>query len=373
MDPTDSYGDTDEDAYVGGFMYDFDKYGFFDLKFTRRDRRNTWVMLLTPGDIEENSEDWNLKYVLERDLGIHKNKLTLGYDFRHSKYMQHTSFAVKPYKVDNRGYYGLNEFTFNDRFVFRGGYRYHEYKANREGRTWKDWPLDAWSTGAVYLHKYGSFFLNYATSFRYPDVDELGFATDDIRYQEGKHFDAGVRFLWKRNLEFTLTYFWVRIEDEIWFDAMNYINTNYDDPTLRRGVELYFKAYPVKEVMFWVNYTYCKAEFENIDFKVPAVPEHKFSMGATWDLYRWWKLAVTYNFVGERPQGGDLLLASTYDYMPSYQLWDFKTTFNVEKYNLKIYFACTNILDRKYYTLEYYDNVYPGAGRWGTGGVEWSF
>ena len=379
VDPTDSRGETLEKVYSAGIDGYFGRLGDFSAKFTYNKRENVWVMLNTPGNIDEESRVLNLKHKWDKAIGCHLNELTLGVDYRNTDYYQKTSFSTKPYEVDHAGYYFLEKITLFDKWIIQGGYRYHDYENNiTTSDTKTKWRSKDYTIGLVRLFDMdkiftGSIFVNYATSFRVPDVDELGFATSDIRPQEGEHWDAGIKFIFNNRAEINLTYFHIHIEDEIWFDASSYINTNYDFPTKRKGMEVAFRFYPINALKIWGNYTYIDASFEGVDYEVPTVPENKFSAGANWDIINWLALGVTYNYVGSRPQGGDPIIGSWYKDMPSYEVLDTKLTVNLKKYHLKGFVAVNNILDEKYYTLSYYDNVYPSPERNYRVGLEYGF
>lgn len=381
-DPTDSQGETWEETYGVGLDGYFGAFGDFSARFTYGDRENNWLMLLTPGEIHERSRNLNLKHKWDIKVGRHLSELTVGFDYRDTDYYQETSFATKPMEVDHKGYYFLEKLTLFDKWIFQGGIRHHDYENNiTTSGTKTSWTLNDYTAGLVYLFDFfdfgtaleGSLFANFATSFRIPDIDELGFATSDIRPQDGKHWDAGVKLLFGNRAEINVTYFYIRIEDEIWFDALNYINTNYEYPTKRKGVETAFRFYPIDSLKLWGNCTYMDASFEGADYKVPMVPEHKFSAGMNWDIFKWFELGITYVYVGSRPQGGDPIAGSMYEDMPSYEVVDMKLTFNLEKYHLKTFVKVNNIFDESYYTSSYYDNVYPSPERNYRVGLEWNF
>lgn len=378
-DPTDSHGETLEEVYSLGIDGYFGDFGDFTAKFTFGERENTWIMLLTPGDIHERSQDVNLKHKWYMELGPHLSELTMGFDYRNTDYHQVTSFSTKPLEVHHAGYYFLERLTLFDRWIFQGGARYYDYEntITTSGRE-TTWRSTVYTLGLVRLFHAGatlsgSLFANYATSFRMPDIDELGFATKDIRPQDGEDWDLGVKLLFGERIEINLTCFYIRIEDEIWFDAMNYVNTNYEYPTKRKGVEASFRFYPLDSLTFWGNYTYMNASFEGIDYEVPTVPKHKFVAGMNWEMIDWLELGIMYNYVGSRPQGGEPKVGESFEYMPSYDVWDAKFACSFDKYGINAFFAVNNIFDEQYYTLSFYDNVYPSPGRNYRIGAEWSF
>ena len=378
-DPTDSHGNTTERVISSEIEYDAEEYGVLSGTINYNDRSNTWVMLLTPGEIDETTWFGTIKHNWQTDIGNHKNQLIYGVDLQHTEYSQGTSFAKKPYDLNHVGYFALNRFDFQNSWTFQSGYRHHRY-ANRNRSTGSDtrWIANVYTFGIVRAFHFsstmeGSLFFNYATSFRLPDVDELGFATDDIRPQQGRHWDIGCKLLINRKIELNLTGFDMYMEDEIWFDASRYINTNYAYPTRRKGIETKLGIYLTTSVKCWTNYTYMKAEFQGIDYDVPTVPRHKISAGLNWQIRDWVELGTSYLYVGRRPQGGNPIVGNQYPDMPSYDVWNAKITFLYCPLHLKYFISVNNILNQAYYTSSYYNNVYPSPGRTLLTGITWEY
>lgn len=369
-DQTGSSGETRSDTITAGMDADFGQWGHLSAVITHYGRENRWTLLKTPGEIDECSQELNLKHKWAMPFDSHLNELKVGFDYRVTDYQQVTSFAKKPYQQDSYGLYLFNKLTLSEKWILQTGYRYHSYdtKTDNTGEK-KSFDSADGTAGVIYLFLLrnnitGSIFANYAESFRIPDVDEFGFSTADIQPQSGIHWDAGIKLLFKDRAELSLTGFDIRIEDEIWFDAMNYINTNYDRSTIRQGVEVSFRIFPQPQFRLWGQYSYTKATFEGRNHdKLPTVPDHKLSAGFTWTFQSWLEWAVSYNYVGDRPQGGDPLTGSNYAPMPSYQTSSTKLTANITPYHLKLYVAVNNLFDESYYTLAYYNNVYPAPGR----------
>jgi iron complex outermembrane receptor protein len=388
-DPTDSYGETWEESYSAGVEAYFGDLGDFSATYNYRERENYWVLTLTPGRIDERTQEVNVKHRWDYTLGAYSNELTLGVDYIHTDYDQNTSFAVKPYEVNHGGGYFLDKFTLFERWTLQGGYRYHDYEntiTTTDEKT--DWKEDVYTVGSTYLFDVGhqasgSLFVNYATSFRIPNVDELGFSTGDLQPQTGRHWDVGVKCRLGKAAEMAVTWFYIRIEDEIWFDAFNYINTNYEEPTKRKGVETLLRLYPVEGIRLWGSFTYTDAYFEGADYDVPTVPKHKFVAGANWKIRPWLDLGATYNYVGSRPQGGNPLEdyytsgspsgGSAFESMPSYEVVDVKLTARFQKYGLKMSLSVRNLFDESYYTNSYYDNVYPSPERNYSVSLQWQY
>lgn len=388
-DTTDSNGETWQESYSVGLEAFAGRFGELSAALTYKERENAWVQTLTPGSIRSRTREANLKVRRDIDIGASENELTLGLDRRDIAYDQQTSFASKPYDVQHLGVYVFDKLSLGDCWVLQAGARHHDYEnvltTTGEKTTWTK---DVVTFGAVRLFEigdriHGSLFANHATSFRVPNVDELGFATDDIRPQTGDHWDAGTKLLFSKRAELDLTWFYIRMKDEIWFDAFNYINTNYDQATTREGLEAAARCYPEDALKLWASYTYTKARFEDTDYAVPTVPKHKVSAGASWNATPWLQFDLSYQFVGSRPQGGNPLEdyrktgapsgGASYAPMPSYQTVDAKVTVRLKRTGVKGFFAVNNLFDEQYYTNNYYDNVYPAPGRTWRVGVTWAF
>jgi outer membrane receptor protein involved in Fe transport len=207
---------------------------------------------------------------------------------------------------------------------------------------------------------------------RIPDVDELGFATDLIKPQSGTHWDTGVKLAWRNLIDLSLTGFLIRIEDEIWFDALNYINTNYDRKTRRKGLEAELKVWPSDRFRFWVLYTFVDATFEGTDYKVPTVPRHKLSTES--DGYSLTAgMVLVCNHVGERPQGRRPMAGTHYEPMPAYRTVDVKLSYRIPSLGLQCFASVSNAFDEQYYSLAYYDSVYPAPGRTFLAGAEFTY
>lgn len=376
-DFTRSHGNTYEMVAGAGLDLDLDRLGMISALVTYNDRENTWVMLLTPGEIHESTWVGNLKHTLEHSIAGQQNQIIWGVDLRHTDYSQGTSFAAKPYDLNHIGVYSLDRLTLRQMWILQAGYRHHRYdNRNRVSGGTTHWRADVITAGVVRLLTFGtnwagSLFANYSTSFRLPDIDELGFATDNIRPQTGRHFDVGSKLRWKERVELNLTWFDIRIEDEIWFDASRYVNTNYIHPTRRMGIEAALRLFPFKSMELWTNYTYTKATFEGIDYNIPTVPEHKLSSGIHWQASEWLELGLTYDYVGSRPQGGNPIVGSKFEDMPAYAVWSTRWAWTSRRYPLTTYIGINNLLDTSYYSLSYYDNVYPSPTRSFIVGIVW--
>jgi len=368
MDETGSHGNTEENSKYLGLECDLSDYGVFTARFTSRRRDNDWMLVNTPGLIEELSRDLTLKHQWNHAFSRVANGLTLGADIHTADYFQNASFAIKRFDVDQMGVYLLDRITLFDRWTLQGGARYYDYEnANKESGATAGW--DGWvyhsglvcqMAGGAWID--GTLFASYATSFRIPDIDEWGFSTDTLTPQQGKHIDVGTKLKFVDKIQVDVTGFYIRIQDELFFDALNYTNANYDRPTKRTGVEVAVRWYPDPRLRLWASYTYTRARFEDIDLDVAMVPENKASAGINADLFAGLIAGISYNYVGTRPQGGTPTVNSTYARMPAYQVVNLKLGAKIPRLPLSAAFTINNLFDEKYYTSAYYDSVYPAPG-----------
>ncbi|HDM75095.1 MAG TPA: TonB-dependent receptor [Deltaproteobacteria bacterium] len=239
----------------------------------------------------------------------------------------------------------------------------------------KDWENEAFDIGLTWMPTdYLSMFVDYAKSYRIPNVDELTYADEDLRPQKGYHLDAGIKFRFRDLFEISATYFMIRIEDEIYYGedpkVGGYFNRNYDDDTLRRGVELSAKIYPTSGLTFWGNYSYTDAKFEGTDNKIPLVPESKGSVGMEWQIIRPLTLSVVGTFVGSMYDGNDQT-NDQYRKLRSYSVVDMKLMYRYK--NAEIFTGLNNVFNEIYSTAAYSEYAYPMPERNGYIGMKLEF
>jgi len=205
-------------------------------------------------------------------------------------------------------------------------------------------------------------------------VDELAEADDDLHPQKGFHLDVGARQRISDFGEISVTLFHIKIKDEIYYGedpvTLTSINRNYDEKTVRKGLEADIKIYPFDFLYLWGNYSYTEAKFENRETTVPLVPEHKAAVGLEWRLMDAFSLSFTGSFVGSRYDGNDAN-NDLYDKLESYKILDVKLTYEYKW--LKVFFGANNVFDELYSTTAYSETYYPMPERNFYGGMEWRF
>jgi len=322
--------------------------------YTYQDERHLTTWGLTP------------RYILEKTLGNHFNKLTLGLDFYRSTSVVDSDSAFFGFPSSNRseirkrstGLYLLDEFYILDNLIISPGYR-HEWVTydifQRTPRA-KDETIDrepAYSLSLDYLFgKRSSAFLSAKRSFRFPVSDELILVFPDFKVnpeinpQTGYHYEAGVRHSFIQQVEANLTLFWVDLHDEIFFNPTTFTNENYPK-TQRQGLEVGVKARPLEWVSLWGNYAYIRPRLRGGNFSgsdIPGVPRHKGAVGMDLSIWKGFQLSSRANFVGSRYLISDF--ANRVDKLDGYYTVDAKFSYLWK--GVHAFIGVNNLFNRKY-------------------------
>jgi iron complex outermembrane receptor protein len=322
--------------------------------YTYQDERHLTTWGLTP------------KYILEKTLGNHFNKLTLGLDFYRSTSVVDSDSVFFGFPSSNRseirkrstGLYIMDEFYILDNLIFSPGYR-HEWVTydifQRTPRA-KDETIDrepAYSLSLDYLFgKRSSAFLSAKRSFRFPVSDELILVFPDFKVnpvinpQTGYHYEAGVRHSFIEQVEANLTLFWVDLHDEIFFNPTTFTNENYPK-TQRQGLEVGVKARPLEWVSLWGNYGYIRPRLRGGNFSgsdIPGVPRHKGAVGMDLSIWKGFQLSSRANFVGSRYLISDF--ANRVDKLDGYYTVDAKFSYLWK--DIHAFVGVNNLFNRKY-------------------------
>ncbi|MBU2549399.1 MAG: TonB-dependent receptor [Proteobacteria bacterium] len=397
----DDEGETEERRWLGGLDLDMGAWGELSLKAGYRRRDNTYLMgysSLLPKEnqlslIEERSDSWSLDYVKTYRLAGREHRFQFGYDFREAQYVRTERAANQRENglVENEGFFLTNKWRLTDRLDLSAGFRsgafdgvfrsdarktfgvYQRWvNGNRRLRAWRH---SAWDLGLTWTpFPDTTLFASYATSFRSPNVDEFALADDDLRPQTGAHIELGARKRIGGRAELSASLFQTRITDEIYYGedprTGQVVNRNYEEATMRQGVETDFKWYPADSLYVWGNLTWLEARFEKKRTRVPLVPRYKTSLGLEWRFSESWLLALTGSWIGSRYDGNDPD-NNLYDKLPGYKVFDCKLTW--ERGRLKAFLGINNLFDEWYSTAGYSETYYPMPARNLYAGLSWSF
>ena len=352
--------------------------------FEFKDRRNLTTLGFTP------------KYIFEKTLGSHTNKLIGGLDYylsdsnvdSESVFFGITFFDGLEITKRSVGLYLFDEFSIFDNLILSLGGRHEwvKYKFLQESTMSKDRVSDrepAWSVGLDYLfYKRSSVFLGVKRSFRFPVSDELiqffptFQANPSIRSQIGYHYETGVRHSFNEQVEVNLTLFRVDLRNEIFYNPITFSNENYPK-TRRQGVELGMKVRPIPGLSVWGNYTYIKPLLRVDSFSgndIPGVPRGKGALGMDIDLGRGFLLNTRANFVDSRYFISDW--NNRVDKLDGYYTLDAKFSYSWK--GLKAFLGANNLFNKKYAEYGVVNAAgaqfyYPSPERNFLGGITYTF
>ena len=389
------YGNTADNRLKGMMDFDLGDYGTLKLLVGNRDRKNDYIVGYISGMSDQSQmsllrEDTNhgeAVYDLDFEAFGLSHSFSIGTDFQDTDYT--TEYRAWGSKTDNNvkryGVFALARLGITDSTDLRGGYRKSrlEYDSTSmssygSSRLEDKWNNNAWEVGLV--QRVGDsfrLFANVSSSFRTPNVDELAYQPGDLKPQTGTHYDLGFRYKMRDRLEFSMTLFYAKIEDEIYYDPnVNYgygYNLNYDDNTIRKGIEMDLRVKALDNLFFWGNYTYVDAKFDGTSNYVPLVPRHKATVGLTWEVIQNLSFSIAATHVGSRFMGGDVDNV-TYNKLDSYEVVDTKLSYKWKEWEL--FAGVNNLFNEKYTSVAFGDawsgmGLYPMPGINAFIGLEW--
>lgn len=401
------FSETVDQRLHAGFDVDLAAAGSLQLSAVLRERDNPFIIGYTPllpkdaqfNRIAEDSRSVDLDYTLDYDLGGREQRLRAGLAHYRSDYLRAdpadvVGNQVRHGAVRNDAWFLSHDLSLPGDLRVSAGYRADRFDKTLQidryqlvfvpaigtrlvpGIPARDvWHNDAFEIGLSLPGGGDSvLFAHYAGSFRNPNVDELALSDGDLGPQRGRHLDVGLRGWIGDASSYAVTLFRTRIEDEIYFgrDPVSglSVNRNYDDATLRRGVELELKTSTLADWTLWANYSYTLAEFESRGTFVPLVPKHLLDIGVEWRPRPALALTLNGRWTGARYDGNDED-NQRFARLPAYQVVDAKLSYRRER--LSAFVGIKNLLNELYTTVAYGGSVYPMPERNAYAGVEWRF
>ncbi|MGM0453683.1 MAG: TonB-dependent receptor [Thermodesulfobacteriota bacterium] len=389
-------GETDEIRARGGIEFDLEKWGTLSVKRGYRFRDNEYIIGYTPllsrneqtDEIDEDTRQFDIDYTRPFDFLGRSHRFQFGVNYYQTHYVREEmpNGPRKNSETDTLGIFVNNRWALTEKTTFTWGYRHNNYQgkfrtdarqyfAQKDVKRWingeverREWDNDAYHFGVTWdLLPDTTVFASYASSFRVPNVDEFAESEKGLGPQEGKHFEIGSRRQFGSLLELSVALYDIRTDDEIYYSE---INRNYDDTTIRRGVETDVKIYPADFLYLWGNYTYTEAEFEKSGNTVPLVPEHKASAGVEFDIIDPLTLSFSGTYTGSRYDGNDTE-NNRYEKLDAYWVFDGKVMYRHK--SLELFASVNNIFNELYATNAYSQAYYPMPDRNFAGGLRWTF
>ncbi|MCP4747364.1 MAG: TonB-dependent receptor [Desulfobacteraceae bacterium] len=251
------------------------------------------------------------RFVFREDFGKIQNRISMGLDYSLAEERIDT-FTGAGYDLDKKStaYFLYDEFQPDEDVTLSGGYRndrtHYQFAPNDPDNLL--FKQEIWNLGMNYrfspnAHVYGS----YANSFRYPLLDELynlisNSVNTNLREQTSTHYDLGGVYQTDNGWRFNLDLFQVLTKNELFYDPVNFSNTNLDGETRRTGFETGIK-WQGTHLGAGVTYTNTRAKildgaYNNRD--VPDVAEHQGSAHVDYEFDSGLKLGLNANYTGER-------------------------------------------------------------------------
>ena len=190
-----------------------------------------------------------------------------------------------------------------------------------------------------------------AQSFRVPNMDErigMGFPTNfDLRTQQSRDWETGAKLRFG-NFALQSSYFDMQLTDEIYYDAVNFVNKNLE-PTRRRGVETLANWQIFKTFRLFGNVTYTDATFRegpNAGNEVPVVSRWTGNVGVSWNILgKALSWDTVLHYVGERRMDNDA--ANFQPQIPAHTTVDMRIGGEFDRYFWSA--AAQNVFDSKYF------------------------
>jgi iron complex outermembrane receptor protein len=333
----------------------------------------------TDSETKRFSNDFKLKYNTD------KNKFITGFDLSHGKIDVNESgikniawYPTPPnyqkFETDSwteKDSYGIfihDTYSITDNLDLIGGGRYQKSKFNYSDDTDKDYDNYAHELALNYRYSdTGASFISWSSDFRTPATDELvsyGVYNPDLKPQEGENFEIGLKdFVWDTYI--STSFFYKKVENEIYYDPIKYINTNYEDPNKKLGFELTLEKKVLDRTTLSFSYSYINSEIDGGTFdgnKTPGVSDNKIHVGVIQDITDKFKANLMLNWYSDYYGYDDL--GNDFDKIDSYITLDLNLSYKINP-SFDIYGGIKNLTDEEYY--EYasgaYNYYYPAAER----------
>jgi iron complex outermembrane recepter protein len=361
----DNFSET-RDYYVQtGLELDIFQNSSFKIDSSLRQRDKTFRLFYMNSSYEYQTTldtvTLSPQLVLRQDLGAFGNRLIVGLDY---SVAEEDISGGTDLEKRSLAYYLHDEIELIRGLTLSGGYRHDKahYAFTPSEPDHADLRQDVYNIGLNYAFSEGShLYASYARSYRYPLLDEIflfsGSIDTTLKEQTSDHYEVGLGYAASERLRLNLALFHIITRDEIFYDKINWTNTNLDGDTLRTGLEA-GTTWRGKRLGLGMNYTLIAAEIDGGRFdgkEIPHVPTHS---GAAWADYTFGnKLFVGLKgiYVGKRPFIADF--DNTLPEQEDYFLLNAKIKYPVRF--LTFFVDLNNILNEEYASFGGNDN--PGG------------
>lgn len=368
----DDHGAMTETRVETVLNYDLHDLGAVRSAVALRDRDNPYTLWGTDSQISEDTVDWSLAWNKSVDVAGLRQRVVLGVDGFRSDYDMTSLWGNTSGVVSSSGLYSTLDLALTEALGLTLGARTTLHDINRDGGDDDSWHKTVFDLGASYrLCSWSRVYASMASGFRAPTIDEMNYAAAGITPQTSVNYELGLNLTPKEELELNAAVYHLRTKDEIYFDPINFVNANYDDVTVRNGLELDLRWKPLDVLTLRGGYAWTRARFEDTGKTVPLVAEHEFSLGADWQALEALLLSVDGRHATGKYDGSDTD-NNLYAKLDGFTVVDARAAWTINQH-FKATLAVNNIFDELYSTTAYAESYYVMPGRSFVAGIEASF
>ncbi len=379
-----------------------------DLGYRSRVTDTYWWGFFVPSQNSSRIDTFSFtpNYTFTMDLFTRPNKLIAGLDFYRvdsiiNDFNLNTGTQTGDSDVDKQtiGFYINDSFNLTDKLWIDLGYRYedigYEFDYVDYGGVFlgvddsEKRKEEAFKIGGVYsFNPDTQAFINASKSFRSPLTEEFlvyDFSSwpfgrninKGLSTQSSLGFEGGIRHAFKDTFKIDLAIFNMLVNNEIYYDAVNFVNANYEK-TRHQGFDMQSNFKINKHISSFANYLYTKAVFKGGQYSknyIPMVAKHKINLGLNLGFWKNFKAIPMLSYTGKRYMINDP--SNQAGRLDGYLTFDIRTSW--ENKNLKVFFDAYNILNELYSEYAVTNstassrNYYPSPERNFMGGITLKF
>lgn len=306
--------------------------------------------------------------------------IIVGGDYRDGKSEDKLNASAKDKTRESYAGYILNKTTVGD-WQFTQGYRREKIKYDSGdiiSIEKNENNANSYELGVNYLYSdTGSIYLSYVNGYRSPSIQDMGVAypawDGDFKIQETETYELGIKDMYK-NTYISASVFLMNTENEIYYDAPNMVNKNFDGKVERRGAQLslnhYFNKLTLREGVSLIKSEIKDGVNKNNEF--PGVPKWTVNLGATYNFTE--KLIGNIDMYYQSAAYGNDDFKNDYGKNNEYTTVDINLTYKFND-DLEIYGGIKNLFDEEYCNtnIPTYGSYYPADGRSYYAGFRYNF
>jgi len=366
--PNDFADTQDNYVYLNPEVY-FLQDSLFKAPVSYRNREVAQFSSFAAGEFEGTREletgAVSPQVVIGESIGNFSNRLTAGVDFSNAKqdivnrslFFGTTTFGTFELEKRNYGAYIHDKFFPMPNLSLSAGYRIDKVEYNLPPTTpgapeRLEFDENPFSAGINYNYFKNSYvYASYASSFRYPNLDELfnsftNTVNPTLVPQTSTNYEVGIRHYFTNKLYAHVNLFHIDTKNEIFYNPVAFSNQNLDAETSRDGVEVTV-GYDFKTVSLMGSYTYRDSQIKGGQFdgnEVPIVPSHQATFSGLWNPIERLGLILNGIYVGERFIESDF--ANAFPKQDDYIVFNAKALYDWQKFT--VFLEINNLFNEEY-------------------------